>query len=455
MGAGMTSVGKDFLEVAGKYDKDRTSTKDANDFGRCDQYSPWCKYIDGVTGKRSDTAHYFIYNQVDHNKNLVVQDRCRITRVIFEGKKAVGVEFVDDKIGRAQHDASISRALASRLVVVSGGAFGSPAILERSGIGAKDLLQKLDIPVVVDLPGVGENYNDHNLVFNGYYAATDADTLDDIFHGTEEEVKPYLERWQKDGKGWMAHNGVDAGIKIRPNERDLKELGSPFKKRWEDYFMNAPDKPVMWTGILSAYLGTDPATPKGKYFSAGYHTEYPVSIGRLHITAGQDPYAPLGFEPGFLNEEADLVVLRWTYKHIREIARRMKSYRGALPSQHPKFSEGSSAAKGIGKCDGPDDIHSDPIRYTEEDNKAIDDFHRKTVETMWHSLGTCAMKPREENGVVDSNLNVYGADNLKVADMSIAPSNVGANTYNTALIIGEKAAVVIARELGIKGVSEV
>ncbi len=62
------------------------------------------------------------------------------------------------------------------------------------------------------------------------------------------------------------------------------------------------------------------------------------------------------------------------------------------------------------------------------------------------------MKPRDHNGVVDARLNVYGIQNLKVADMSIAPSNVSANTYNTALIIGEKAAVIIAEDLGNNGV---
>ena len=68
-------------------------------------------------------------------------------------------------------------------------------------------------------------------------------------------------------------------------------------------------------------------------------------------------------------------------------------------------------------------------------------------------LGTCAMKPREQGGVVDAKLNVYGVDRLKVADMSIAPGNVSANTYGTALVIGEKAAVIIAEELGIKGIT--
>jgi alcohol oxidase len=67
-------------------------------------------------------------------------------------------------------------------------------------------------------------------------------------------------------------------------------------------------------------------------------------------------------------------------------------------------------------------------------------------------LGTCAMKPRVRGGVVDPRLNVYGVQGLKVADLSIGPANVSANTYSTALVIGEKAAVIIAEELGIKGV---
>jgi len=62
------------------------------------------------------------------------------------------------------------------------------------------------------------------------------------------------------------------------------------------------------------------------------------------------------------------------------------------------------------------------------------------------------MKPRERGGVVDSHLSVYGVRGLKVADLSIAPANVSANTYSTALVIGEKAAVIIAEELGVKGV---
>jgi alcohol oxidase len=126
------------------------------------------------TGRRSDTAHHYIYNQ-DHNKNLKVLVRHRVVRVIFEyvflpvnlknidfnygrGTRAVGIEYVDDTIGRAKGTTNPLVARASRLVVLSAGAFGSPSILERSGIGSKDVLTSNNVQQLVDLPGVGEHY---------------------------------------------------------------------------------------------------------------------------------------------------------------------------------------------------------------------------------------------------------------------------------------------------------
>ena len=137
------------------------------------------RYIDIETGRRSDTAHHYIYNQ-DHNKNLKISVRSRVVRVIFvyvfvfsdfknidilsfisnhcSNTRAAGIEYVDDTIGRAKGTTDIMVAWAKRLVVLSAGTFGSPAILERSGIGSKDLLTKNNIRQVVDLPGVGEHY---------------------------------------------------------------------------------------------------------------------------------------------------------------------------------------------------------------------------------------------------------------------------------------------------------
>ncbi|KAF9004051.1 GMC oxidoreductase-domain-containing protein [Cyathus striatus] len=448
--ASEVNVAEQFLEVAVQYDKERTLAEDINDFTTTNKYGRWARYIDAESGRRSDAPHHYIYNQ-RLDGNLRILDRKRVVRVIFEGNKAVGVEYVDDIVGDGTGRTRTSVVHASRLVVVSAGAFGSPAILERSGIGARSILEKNGIQVLVDLSGVGENYMDHNLIFAPYFATEDSDTMDALFRGSEEEVEPYVTQWKNEGKGLMAHNALDAGIKLRPTASELEELGPEFEERWKSYFANAPDKPVMLFAPFTAYVGLNPNTPRGKYFSMCYFTGYPVASGHVHITSGLDAYGRLNFKPGYLEDMADVVVLRWAYKKGREIARRMNAYRGELDLGHPEFPTESEAVPK--PADGPVDMNTTKIKYTPEDDKAIDEYHRKTVETTWHSVGTCAMKPRESGGVVDERLNVYGVRNLKVADCSITPGNVGANTYNTAIAIGEKSAVIIAEDLGIKGVT--
>ncbi|KAF9041063.1 alcohol oxidase [Hymenopellis radicata] len=436
------SLGADFLQVVSKYDKTRGYSDDCHDFDTCDVYAPWFKYIDPKTGHRSDTAHHFIYNQAE-NANLQVLDQKRVVRVLFEGTRAIGIEYVDET-AQDKPDAPTRRAFASKLVVLSAGAFGSPSILERSGIGASEILKKNDIAQLVDLPGVGENYNDHNLVFTSYITDVD-DTHDDLFRNNTDGMEPHVKQWHAKGSGLMASNAIDAGIKIRPNSTDLEILGPAFAERWSTFFANAPDKPLMFMGSFAAYAGGLPEKRMGS--SLAYFTQYPVSTGRVHIQAGLNPHAPLDIEAGYLDQPADLATLRWSYKHTREIGRRMRCHTGCFLDMHPRFPAGSDAA--VAEAQSPVAIDAPNIRYTQEDDEAIDDFHRRTMGSTWHSLGTCAMKPRNQNGVVDSRLNVYGTEGLKVADMSIAPSNVGSNTYNTALIIGAKAAVIIASELGI------
>ncbi|KAG6830871.1 hypothetical protein H0H92_014236 [Tricholoma furcatifolium] len=125
-----SAVPSEFLSVASQYDKERQSTEDVNGFFECNAYGRWPRYIGTDTGRRSDVPHNYIY---DHTKDtkLKILERRRVVRVIFENTRAVGVEHVSD-LGRGVEEiqeASVS--FASKLVVVSAGAFGSPAILER------------------------------------------------------------------------------------------------------------------------------------------------------------------------------------------------------------------------------------------------------------------------------------------------------------------------------------
>lgn len=274
--------------------------------------------------------------------------------------------------------------------------------------------------------------------------------MDGILRNEESEIEKWSAQWLKDGSGLMASNGIDVGIKLRPTTEELKAIGPDFQQRWETFFEDAPDKPVLWIGTGGMLLGDYSIAPARKYFSFGYYLEHPSALGSVHIRSADDVNAPPEFETGYLKNADDLALLKWGYKRTRELARRMACYRGEYSSRHPEFSKESAA---FCKEEAlPADIAAPDIKYSEEDEKAIEDYTRKCVTTAWHSLGTCSMKSREEGGVVDTSLNVYGVERLKVADLSIAPGNVAANTCSTTLAIAEKAALIIAADLGIEGV---
>lgn len=198
---------------------------------------------------------------------------------------------------------------------------------------------------------------------------------------------------------------------------------------------------------MFSFLGDPTSVPEAAYLTTGCYTAYPYSRGHMHIT-GPDVSDPLDFDPGYLNDEHDLDVKKqvWAYKKQREIMRRTAMYRGELAAGHPSFPEGSAAA-----CATVDSAleNVEDIAYSAEDDQAIEQWVRENVNTTWHSTATAKMKPREEKGVVDASLGVWGTRGLKVADMSIPPMNMGANLNNTALTIGEKAADIIKKELGI------
>lgn len=125
----------------------------------------------------------------------------------------------------------------------------------------------------------------------------------------------------------------------------------------------------------------------------------------------------------------------------------MDVYRGEFAALHPPFAADSDAATTTEPLDGPLPCDVPDIVYTAEDDAVLEKWLRENVGTTWHSLGTCKMAPRSEGGVVDSSLSVYGVEKLKIADLSVPPSNVGANTANTAFMIGEKAADMFIQEL--------
>ena len=159
-------------------------------------------------------------------------------------------------------------------------------------------------------------------------------------------------------------------------------------------------------------------TPDYAYIVFIPYMMYPVSRGRIHITSA-DIYTGPELSPGYLSNPLDLPPHVLAYKQQREIARRMPSFRGEASETHPPFSE-TSAARCIEfpTTEQRAEIVKTKIIYTEEDNKIIEAWVGKTIFPVWHWLGTTAMKPRENGGVVDRHLGVHGLKGLKIAGTS-------------------------------------
>jgi choline dehydrogenase-like flavoprotein len=135
----------------------------------------------------------------------------------------------------------------------------------------------------------------------------------------------------------------------------------------------------------------------------------------------------------------------WLYKKQREIVRRLDVYRGEYAAAHPPFDADSNAA--CKKRDEPLPLNVKDIVYTTADDAVLTKWIRETLGQNWHGIGTCKMGMPDNGGVVDQHLGVYGVDSLKIADLSVVPANLAANTASMALTIGEKAGDIFASEL--------
>ncbi|KAI2624525.1 GMC oxidoreductase [Xylaria nigripes] len=414
-------------------------------------FQRWKRYVT-LEGKRADAAHMYLHPLLNDGKhpNLHVLVESQVSRVLFdESKRACGVEYrTNPRFQPKDAPASQKHTVRARkLVILSSGACGTPGVLERSGIGAADVLEKASVPLISELPGVGHDYQDHQGIFMPFKTSLEPhETGDELLQGRlsfEEAAKRNDPRL-----GW---NYIDIAGKCRPTEEDVAALGPEFKAVWDRDYRDKPNRPIMLMAAISAAF-----IPKGfknlehgQYMTWVNYTAYPYSRGHLHIT-GPELDDPLDFNAGYYGDANDIDMKKhlWAYKRAREIIRRLPMFRGEIASEHPAFATDSKAACTI-VGDDYDISAVKNLEYSAEDDKAIEQFLRENVETTWHSLGTAKMAPREDLGVVDKDLNVYGVTGLKLADLSIAPKNVGANTCNTALLIGEKAADIFIRELGL------
>ncbi len=323
-------------------------------------------------------------------KNLTVLTETQALRIEFAGKRASGVRVV-----RAGMEQTLR---ARREIIVSGGAFNSPQLLMASGIGPADHLRGHGIAVVHDLPGVGENLQDHlDVTIQKQVDSTD---LFGYSLGGVARIAREILRYRRDRTGMVSSNIAEAGAFFR-SRSDLAE----------------PDVQLAFILALVGNRGKAKKRP-GHGYSCHACVLRPQSRGHVRLHSADMRDTPL-IDPRFLSVESDMDGMVAGIRMIRRIY-----------AQMPLMQHGGR------------ELGTDAFGPGEGDESAIRDFVRNNADSIFHPVGTCKMGV-DDMSVVDPSLRVRGVQGLRVADASIMPTLIGGNTNAPAIMIGEKAADLI------------
>ncbi|OZB32649.1 MAG: choline dehydrogenase [Pseudomonas sp. 34-62-33] len=334
-------------------------------------------------GRRASTARGYL-DQARARANLTIVTHATTDRILFDGKRAMGVAYLqgDDSTPLTVH--------ARREVLLCAGAIASPQILQRSGVGPAALLREFDIPVVQDLPGVGENLQDHLELYLQYACKEPVS----IFPATKWWNQPAIgANWLFRGKGLGASNQFEAGGFIRSREEFA----------W-------PNIQYHFLPVAINYNGSKGVQEHG--FQAHMGSMRSPSRGRIRLKS-RDPHAHPSILFNYMSHEQDWQEFRDGIRITREIMAQpaLDQYRGREIS---------------------------PGAHVQSDAE-LDDFIRNHAETAYHPSCSCKMG-EDEMAVVDGQGRVHGLQGLRVVDASIMPEIITGNLNATTIMMAEKIA---------------
>jgi choline dehydrogenase len=305
-----------------------------------------------------------------------------------DGRRAVGVTFAQNGVVRT--------ARARREVILCGGSINSPQLLQLSGIGPADLLAGSGVPVVHDLPGVGENMQDH-LSIRVIYRCRHANTINEIYHSRFRQAVTGLE-YLIARRGALMMGAAPIGLFVRTRP----ELDSP-DMQYQFLAGSAPKAGDPMHDFPGCTMVLSPCRPESR--------------GWLRIRT-PDPAAPPAIQPNYLATPAD----RDTVVAGLRIARAVFATEAMKKLVTEEYLPGAQAP-------------------TDED---LLEHARNTAGTNFHPTSTCMMG-QHRLAVVDAALRVHGMEGLRVADASVMPTVVSGNTNATCIMIGEKCAEMVLR----------
>ncbi|KAH9928320.1 GMC oxidoreductase [Fomitopsis serialis] len=380
------------------------------------------------------TAHYIPHK--DHPRLTVLTEAVG-AKILFSDEKdgedivAMGVEFV--------HGGEKHKAHAKKEVIISTGTLKSPQLLELSGIGRREVLEKIGVPLKIELPGVGENMQDHSYIGMSYELGPNvAHKTTDLFRDPEfakEQVRLHNlneENLHRLGVNACIYTPIqttspnDASSIIERTEAFIEEkkrsgtLPPGLAEQWDIQLRilkdgSLPDiEAIIFPGWLT-FISTPEA---GKSYATNLCvTQHPFSRGSVHAKSN-DPLEQPDLDPNTFSVPIDLDIFTELLKFARRLGETEPFKSGTVREVDP----GAAA-------------------QTDEELK---EYIRNYSNTCFHACGTCSMLPREKNGVVDPKLKVYGTKNLRVADLSIAPLEIAAHTQAVVYGIGEYMADILS-----------
>src|ERR1700744_4871178 len=341
-------------------------------------------------GERWSAARAYVHPHMTSRANLRVATQAQAPRILFEGKRAVGVEYRQGK--------EIKQIRARREVILSGGAFQTPQLLMLSGVGDQAALAKHGIAGVHHLPGVGQNLQDHPDFVFGF--TSDAPHFAGLSFGGIGRIFKGIAQYRRERRGPMTSNIAGCG----------------------GFLNNPPDPavPDIQLHFCMAMVNDHGRKPRwGTGFSCHVCLLRPESRGSVWLQSA-DPFAAPAIDPNFLGAEADVDAMVAGFKTTKRL----------LDAPSLKALQTS-------------DVFTQGI----ESDDDIRNILRQRVDTVYHPVGTCKMGVDDPLAVVDPKLKVYGMEGLRVVDASIMPTLIGGNTNAPTIMIGEKAADMIKAEL--------
>jgi choline dehydrogenase-like flavoprotein len=321
--------------------------------------------------------------------NLDVRTHALVRRIIIQDGRARGVEY--ERAGK------VVQVFARGAVVLSAGAFGSPQILQLSGIGPAAMLRQHGIPVLADRAEVGANLQDHIDYVSGF-ATKSNDSFGSSLAGTMRMARAVVEHRRK-RTGILTTCWAEAGgfWKVMPD---------------------APAPDVQFHFVPAVLEDHGRENVKGHGFSCHACVLRPESKGTVTLNSAE-PAAPPRIDPNFLADDRDMAVLRAGVRFMHRIF------------ETPPMSDYNPVDR------HPVDLYNDA---------ALDTLIRNRADTVYHPVGTCRMGS-DEASVVDPRLKLRGVEGLYVADASIMPKIVSGNTNAPSIMIGERCAAFVAEDL--------